>query len=189
MCLSDVRNGDDRVIQVPLTADAEAAIWNLNNTNLCYIATEDGKVCCYDARKLISSSSSNSSSQQNASLWTLQAYNTKTACSGICQVGDIMVTSGLDGVAKVWDLKNTGMEEGTNVSIGSIGAPALLSEKGLSAGPLFSCQGGDGKVNSEAMFIFGGNTVALWDLRSERRLCERFGWQWDGRKEKDEVEG
>lgn len=64
--------------------------------------------------------------------------------------------------------------------------PALEFEKNLSLGPLFCCNGGNIAMgNADSTFIFGGNNVAMWDLRSERTLCEKFGWKWDGLTENE----
>ena len=169
IALLDVRK-TNAAITADLSADAEQALWL--NDHHCLVSAEDGSVFCFDARQLIA----NGTNKKALPVWTLNAY-ANTACSGLAARGNILITGGQDGVAKVWDLS----ENATTASPGTpyTSDPVFVFEKNLSVGPIFSCSGGPDSAN-ESMFLFGGCQVAMWDLRSEKTLCEHFGWKWEG---------
>lgn len=197
VCFLDVREGDKRPVTLALDADAEQALWHDSDPNLCFVSTEKGSVFCYDVRKVIGGGDA------TPALWRLDAYAGKkqTACSGLAQSGRALVTAGTDGVAKVFDLAKSCGDE-----LEPLLAPELAFQKGLSAGALFSCaaSGRTGGMRGAAagaaqpasyfgggadpLFVFGGHTVAMWDLRGEEKLCDRFGWRWDGQKKAEEGE-
>jgi len=161
MCLLDVRKCAKSVASLELSADAEQAVWSREDTNICYVSTEDGKVVCYDARMIAQGTST-------LPLFNLSAYDSKVACSGLAQHSNVLVTGGMDGVAKVWDLRKL-----------VAGNTQCETEKSLGIGSLYAVSGAQHCSNEGTMFLFGGSAVGLWDLASEQKLCETFSWTWD----------
>ncbi|KFH07420.1 WD domain, G-beta repeat-containing protein [Toxoplasma gondii MAS] len=167
--LVDVRKPDS-VMYAPLKADAEACCWDRHRPMNFWASAEDGSICCIDVRKLSNSSASSKDSKAaNAALvWSLRAH--KGAASGLADssIKDLMVTSGIDGVAKLWHV--TGAASGVaeaevSATCGSAankpGAPSLVFERDLKGGPLYCCQSNEDLPN---VLGFGGNCVVLWDI-------------------------
>lgn len=139
LAVLDVRQGAKSAIMTQLTADAECAIWSVQNPMQCFVSSEDGHVKCVDIR--------NVSKGKTDTVWDLQAH--QTACSGVTEGGvpGMMVTAGLDGYAKVWNITDT---------------PKLVYERDLQAGPIFSCNFSE---DAPPVCSFSGNQVVVWDLR------------------------
>merc|ERR1712083_1208999 len=72
-------------------------------------------------------------------------------------VPELLVTSSLDGHAKVWSTAGD--------------RPKMVTSKDLKAGPLFACQS---NPEATALFSFGGNVPVVWDLTSEDLLSGVF---------------
>lgn len=153
LALLDVRRPGE-VATVPLPAEAECAIWRRHSAYECLATVDDGRAVCYDVRKIASSAS-----DAEKVLWTLQAHD--VACTSIQDVPtkDCVVTTSLDGEAKVWSLKGSG--------------PALAFSKNLQAGPLFSSMS---NPDNPALLVFGGKCPVMWDLQSEEVLNGAFEW-------------
>mmetsp|Transcript_21898 Transcript_21898/g.62087 ORF Transcript_21898/g.62087 Transcript_21898/m.62087 type:complete len:449 (+) Transcript_21898:67-1413(+) len=147
--LLDVRQ-PKQVAMVDLPAEAESAIWRRHAPFECLASVDNGGVACYDVRKIVAK-------EEGARLWTLMAHD--VACTAVqdCPTQDLLVTTGLDGVAKVWSTKS---------------APSLVLSKDLKAGPLFACQS---SPEVPALMCFGGNCPVMWDLASEDLLVDVFG--------------
>lgn len=151
LALLDARH-PGQVVAAKLSSEAESAIWSRHQPFQCFASTDDGSVICFDVRKIASKAAA-----EEQRVWTLQAH--EAACTSVqdSPVRDLMVTSSLDGSAKIW--KMTG-----NV-------PSLVYSKDLQAGPLFSC---NGSVDVPALFCFGGRCPVVWDLTSEDLLSSAF---------------
>lgn len=140
VAILDVRQGPTSAIDTKLSADAECAIWSVQNPMQCFVTSEDGYVKCIDIR--------NVSKGKTDTVWSLKAH--ETACSGVTEGGvpGMMVTSAVDGYAKVWDISN--------------GEPKLTYERDLQVGPLFSCNFSE---DAPPVCSFAGNQVVVWDMR------------------------
>ncbi|CAJ1423655.1 unnamed protein product [Effrenium voratum] len=147
--LLDVRQPKQAAL-APLVGEAESAAWSQHNGFHCYASTDNGGVCCFDVRKVASKA-------ENQVLWTLMAHD--VACTSVqdAPVPDLLVTAGLDGHAKVWNLAG--------------GGPQMVLSKNLQAGPIFTCQA---NADMPGLMCFGGKCPVMWDLSSERLLQDVF---------------
>eukprot|EP00811_Abedinium_folium_P027133 NODE_4076_length_1939_cov_8.951435.p1 GENE.NODE_4076_length_1939_cov_8.951435~~NODE_4076_length_1939_cov_8.951435.p1 ORF type:complete len:439 (-),score=140.27 NODE_4076_length_1939_cov_8.951435:457-1773(-) len=130
----------------------ESAIWSRHKPFECLASTDKGHVVCYDVRRV-----SKPAADMPPRLWTLCAHN--TACTSVVDTAtpDMLITSSLDGTAKVWSV--------------SSGGPALIHTKALNAGQLFTSQG---CPDAPALAIFGGRCPVIWDLTSETTISSSF---------------
>merc|ERR1711957_304695 len=132
--------------------DAECALWSRHRPFECYTSVDNGAVSCYDVRKVSSRAPAN-----EQVLWTLQAHD--VACTSLTDspARNVLVSAGLDGVAKVWNIAGAG--------------PSMVLDKDLQAGPIFACQSG---AEAPALLCFGGKCPVIWDLTSEQLLTDVF---------------
>merc|ERR1719359_1563877 len=151
LALLDVRQ-PGQACTVELPAEAESAIWSRHNAFECFASVDNGGVVCYDVRKVASKAP-----DAEKVLWTLMAYD--VACTGVqdVQVPNLLVTSSLDGHAKIWNVASN--------------KPTMVMAKNLQAGPLFACQS---NPEAPALVSFGGNVPVVWDLASEELLAGVF---------------
>ncbi|PFH32107.1 WD domain, G-beta repeat-containing protein [Besnoitia besnoiti] len=171
--LVDVRKPDN-VMFAPLNADAESCCWDRHRPINFWASSEDGSVCCMDVRKMSNKSAARSASSSKASndclVWSMRAH--KGAASGLSdsKIKDLMVTCGVDGVAKLWNVTGTGpvgvmaSEVPANYDTSranNAGTPSLVFERDLKGGPLYCCQSNEDLPN---VLGFGGNCVVLWDI-------------------------
>ncbi|CAD7951876.1 unnamed protein product [Amoebophrya sp. A120] len=163
LCLLDVRKSEKHAVKMQLSADAEQACWNNENENICYVTTEDGKVYCYDARMIVKDGDNCSP------MWVLDAFQ-KGACSALAQRNNVLLVGGIEGTAKVYDLRDIEQNAGHTTH-------QEVFSKQMNVGPIFASAGPVSKDNSDSMFLLSGHTVALWDLASEQKLVERFGFK------------
>jgi len=114
---------------------------------VCLVSNEDGSVHCFDIRMPSTA----------RLLWRLEAH--KKACTGVtdCQVENMIMTTSLDGTAKVWDI--TG------------GSPNMVFQRNLKAGPIFCVQSSPDEPH---MFSFGASCVVLWDVCDTPDVVKRF---------------
>eukprot|EP00928_Gymnodinium_smaydae_P090658 TRINITY_DN74423_c0_g1_i1.p1 TRINITY_DN74423_c0_g1~~TRINITY_DN74423_c0_g1_i1.p1 ORF type:complete len:485 (+),score=103.89 TRINITY_DN74423_c0_g1_i1:78-1457(+) len=151
LALLDVRQ-PGQVAKVELPAEAECAIWSRHKPFECLASADNGGVACFDVRKIAAKAP-----PKEQVLWTLKAHNVACTAVSDAPAPNVMVTSGLDGEAKVWTL--AGPE------------PSEVFCKNLQAGPLFACQAG---LDHQALMCFGGRCPVIWDLSSEQVLAEVF---------------
>lgn len=148
--LLDVRQPNQAAL-AELPAEAECAIWSRHAPFECLVSVDNGGVACYDVRKIVSKDT------EKMRLYNLDAHD--VACTAITDAPakNLLVTTGLDGVAKVW--KTDGLQ------------PMMVFSKDLKAGPVFTCQS---SPEAEALMCFGGKCTVMWDLSSESVLCGAF---------------
>lgn len=152
LALLDVRQPNASAM-VALPAEAESAFWSRHRPFEALASADNGGVACYDVRKVV-----NKAPDSEKCLWRLQAHD--VACTAVTDAPakDLLITTGLDGVAKVW-------------KTGAGSEPKLAFAKNLAAGPLFTCQT---SVDSPALACFGGKCPVMWDLSSESVLVDAF---------------
>jgi periodic tryptophan protein 1 len=151
LALLDVRQpGQACTVEMP--AESESAIWSRHNPFYSFASVDNGGVVCYDVRKV-----AGKASDAEKVVWHLQAHD--VACTQVqdAPVPDLLVTSSLDGHAKVWSIAGD--------------EPKMVTSKDLKAGPLFACQS---NPEAPALFSFGGNVPVVWDLTSEDLLSGVF---------------
>ncbi|CAK8994565.1 unnamed protein product [Durusdinium trenchii] len=146
--LLDVRQPKQAALAA-LNGEAESAIWSRHNPYQCYASTDNGAVRCYDVRKVANKA-------DNPVLWTLMAHD--VACTSLqdAPAKNLLVTAGLDGHAKVWNLASS---------------PQMVLSKNLQAGPIFTCQS---NADMPGLMCFGGKCPVMWDLSSEQVLLDAF---------------
>lgn len=146
--LIDVRQPKQAALAA-LNGEAECAIWSRHSPYQCFASTDNGAVCCYDVRKVANKA-------ENPILWTLMAHD--VACTSLqdAPAKNLLVTAGLDGHAKVWNLASS---------------PQMVYSKNLQAGPIFTCQS---NADMAALMCFGGKCPVMWDLSSEQVLVDAF---------------
>mmetsp|Transcript_107566 Transcript_107566/g.302831 ORF Transcript_107566/g.302831 Transcript_107566/m.302831 type:complete len:462 (+) Transcript_107566:86-1471(+) len=151
LALLDVRQ-PGQVAKVALPAEAESALWSRHKPFECFASADNGGVICYDVRKI-----ANKAPEAESIVWSIQAHD--VACTAVqdCPTPNLMVTAGLDGEAKVWDL--------------GAASPSLVFSKDLQAGPLFAC---DAAADAPALMCFGGKCPVIWDLTGERVIADTF---------------
>mmetsp|Transcript_19961 Transcript_19961/g.46820 ORF Transcript_19961/g.46820 Transcript_19961/m.46820 type:complete len:442 (-) Transcript_19961:83-1408(-) len=147
--LLDVRQPKQAAL-ASLSGEAECAIWSRHQPFQCLASTDSGGVCCYDVRKIASKA-------KDQVLWTLMAHD--VACTSIqdAPASGLLVTAGLDGHAKVWNIAGSG--------------PQMVLSKNLHAGPIFTCQS---NPDMPGLMCFGGKCPVMWDLSSEQILLDVF---------------
>lgn len=152
--LLDVRQ-PGQAAMATLPAEAESAIWSRHNPFHCYASVDNGGVCCYDVRKVAAKAP-----QDQQIIWTLMAHD--VACTTVqdAPAPNLLVTSGLDGHAKVWNCAGSG--------------PQMILSKNLQAGPIFTCQS---NPDMPGLLCFGGKCPVMWDLSSEQLLLDVFQLQ------------
>lgn len=150
LTLLDVRQ-PGKVATAELPGEAECGVWSRHNPFECLASADDGRVVCYDVRRV-----ANGPSGEHA-LWTLEAHG--AACTAVqdAPTKNLLVTCSLDETAKVWNLAS--------------GAPSLALSKNLQAGPLFACES---CAEEPGLLCFGGKCPVVWDLASEELLLEVF---------------
>merc|ERR1719379_113395 len=143
LALVDVRQ-PDRVATTALPGEAESGIWSRHAPFQCLASVDDGRVVCYDVRKVASGPA------EEHALWTLAAHS--VACTAVCDAPakDLLVTASVDSHAKIWNVAGS--------------APSLVLSKDLQAGPLFACQS---SPEAPGLLCFGGKVPVMWDLTSE----------------------
>eukprot|EP00747_Dinoflagellata_sp_TGD_P194270 gnl/TRDRNA2_/TRDRNA2_61511_c1_seq1.p1 gnl/TRDRNA2_/TRDRNA2_61511_c1~~gnl/TRDRNA2_/TRDRNA2_61511_c1_seq1.p1 ORF type:complete len:431 (-),score=96.58 gnl/TRDRNA2_/TRDRNA2_61511_c1_seq1:177-1415(-) len=151
LALLDVRQ-PGQVATIGLPAEAESSIWSRHKPFECLASADDGRVACYDVRKVASKAP-----DEEKVLWTLEAHS--AACTSVqdSPTKNLLITTSLDGHAKIWDISSS--------------RPKMVFSKNLQAGPLFassSCPEAPGVVS------FGGNQPVVWDLTSEELLTGAF---------------
>lgn len=163
LALLDVRQ-PGQAATVGLPAEAESAIWSRHQPFCCFASADNGMVACYDVRRVVGKAP-----EEQKVLWSLQAHD--VACTAVqdCPTKDLLVTSGLDGDAKVWTLAPKG---GAAAEESKATTPSLVFSKSLQAGPLFSA---NASSEAAAFFCFGGKCPVMWDLSSEQLLVDAFG--------------
>lgn len=149
LALMDVRQ-PGQTTSAELPAEAEAAIWHRHSPFECLASVDNGGVACFDVRKIVAK-------EAGQRLWTLVAHD--VACTSLqdCPTKNLLVTAGLDGIAKVWNIAN--------------GKPSMCLSKDLKAGPIFTCQS---SAEAPALMCFGGKCPVMWDLTSEQVLVDVF---------------
>jgi len=146
--LIDVRQPKQAALAA-LNGEAESAIWSRHNPYQCFASSDNGAVRCYDVRQVAAKA-------ENPILWTLMAHD--VACTSLqdSPAKNLLVTAGLDGQAKVWNLASS---------------PQMVYSKNLQAGPIFTCQS---NADMPALMCFGGKCPVMWDLSSEQVLVDAF---------------
>mmetsp|Transcript_38493 Transcript_38493/g.99488 ORF Transcript_38493/g.99488 Transcript_38493/m.99488 type:complete len:458 (-) Transcript_38493:41-1414(-) len=149
--LLDVRQ-TSQVATTKLPAEAESAIWSQHRPFECMASVDNGGVACFDVRKVASKAP-----YSEQVLWSLQAHD--VACTAVqdSPLPNVLLTCGLDGVAKVWNAPGV--------------LPTLVMEKNLNAGPLFTCAS---CTEEPRLVCFGGSCPVMWDLTSESVLTNAF---------------
>jgi periodic tryptophan protein 1 len=145
--VSDARSPLEASMRVSIGGDAEAVLWSGESTFM--VATERGHVLCYDVRN------------SKKALYTLDAHDGK-ACSTLSMhkgAPGLLVTGGIDGVVKVWDVSSK---------------PSLMTSRNVSIGNVF--------VASQAfddpfLLAIGGSQgiVSLWNLLDTKVVAHKYG--------------
>lgn len=144
VCALDVRQ-DAAPVRGALPADAEAVCWTRHAPFGAVVSCEDGSVVAFDVRKL------------STPRWTLSAHSGAcTAVRDTAQQG-MLVTTGTDASCKVWKDEGAG--------------PALVFERDLKAGPLFSCTPNEDEPH---ILCCTGNCVVIWDITDTDAIVEAF---------------
>ena len=141
LVVEDVRASTSAGRRTRLTTDPEALLWK-NDIELL-VSTEDGKITCFDTRKF-------TESKKAGLLWSLDAHS-EGACTSMALGGDVLVTGGVDGIAKVWKFA-----EGK--------APTQIKQKPMGTGPLFSIAN---LADSPSFFAFGGAEAGIWNVTQD----------------------
>ncbi|KAK6589916.1 PWP1 family protein [Cryptosporidium xiaoi] len=135
--------GDPESIIVP-----EANIYG--NGNSVIISTENGYISGYDLRVISGKNAKNIFSVPGN-------FNMKPITSICCtSIPNLLVSSGFDGTAKIWNLSN-------------MNNPII--EKSLKGGRIFtstSCP------DEDALIAFGGEFVVLWNVAQEKQVVKNF---------------
>lgn len=145
----DVRSpGSVRSWSLGADADPEAAAWDPHTEHQFAIASEDGSVRCFDARK------------EGAPLWTLMAH--KKAASSLdynpLAVG-VLATGSADKTVKLWDVSGA--------------TPALLATKDMELGKVFSVKF---SPDSASLLAAGGSKgkLGVWNTLEQEAMQERL---------------
>ncbi|CDJ44435.1 hypothetical protein, conserved [Eimeria tenella] len=135
----------------------------------CRVSAEDGSIECLDFRRASSgplaaaAAGGAAAAAAAARLWRIAAHSgAATALQQQQQLPGLLVSCGLDEVARVWDLRGS--------QAAAAKGPPLLHEKDLKVGPLFSCRASEEK----GVFGFGGSQVVIWDLGDTEHIAKAF---------------
>merc|ERR1719453_206478 len=129
----------DKAVKTKLTADAESAQWSMKNPMQALVTCEDGSIHCLDVRNIANGKAE--------SVYTIMAHD--GACTAAKDSANgMMVTSALDGVAKVWDVTGA--------------TPNCVFTKNMQAGPLFGCNICPSMPN---LVNFAAQCAVVWDLK------------------------
>jgi len=160
IALLDARSSNDNTKFVKVQSDCEAITWDPFHPEHLVVATEDGKVLCWDVRKFDTSTP----------LWTLIAneYGGITDVSFSPHVPGLFATSSVDKTIMLWD-----SYAGNSAPIQK-GSPNPCGSKDMCAGKLFSV---DFYPSAPLLLACGGsgNILSLWSLESEEAVKRNFG--------------
>jgi len=143
VCVLDARQATPTIRKAAVgAADPEAVHWVTSDPFKFVVTTEAGDVLCFDLRKM------STEKICKKPVWSVNAH--KGACSSVAfGLDGRFVTTGVDGMAKVWSLGDQ---------------PTLLGEKAMAAGPVFSVSAIGDDLN---FFAFAGNEAGIWNLQGE----------------------
>jgi periodic tryptophan protein 1 len=139
------------VMQCAVDSDIECVRWNPHNGFPLYASTESGHVTCHDARYL----------GKKKALFQLHAHSKATsALSFNYSAPNVLGTASLDGCVKLWDVTQ----------------PALLCQRDMKVGPLFT-MGFDTIKGSPFSLVAGGQKgkIAVWDTLENETMRKRYG--------------
>ena len=142
-CVLDARQATPTVRKAAVgSADPESVHWVTSDPFNFVVTTEAGDVLCFDLRKM------STDKVTKKPIWSVNAHT--GACSSVAfGLDGRFVTTGVDGLAKVWKLEDE---------------PKLLGQKEMAAGPVFSVSAIGDDLN---YFAFAGNEAGIWNLQSE----------------------
>ena len=148
----DARAADQRRTALyALTGEPECLVWNHLLAATFIVATDDGKVACYDCRV------------PDSPLWRIQAHDQAVTSVALSATADgLMATASLDKSVRLWDIAS--LPAAGSASAASVVRP--LSRKAMAIGQLFSCA-----FNPDSPFLLaaGGSKgmLAVWDIAED----------------------
>lgn len=137
--------------RIALAADAECLAWNPHNPSQLYLSTEDGRLAAYDVRAA------------SSPLFNIKAHSKALSSFSFSHgAPGLLATCSVDKTVKLWDAGSKAAAE-----------PALLGEKSMAVGKLFSI---NFYPSSPFLLATGGDKgmVALWNLEELESLTQRF---------------
>ncbi|KAK7208129.1 WD40-repeat-containing domain protein [Myxozyma melibiosi] len=131
-------------------ADVSGVRWDPHDSSRFYVATESGRVHCFDAR----TAPAVASPHKAKPLWTLQAHDSEvTAFDVNANVSGLFVTGSTDHQVKVWNVSETG--------------PSLFSSRDMGVGKVFSVSWLPDKPAARTVAVGGSNgVVQVWDTKT-----------------------
>lgn len=156
LCIVDARIVDgSQCKKVKLFADCEAIAWDPHHPQYLSLATENGKVTCWDVRKFETANY----------LWSFVAH-ADGECKGISynpSIPGLMATCSMDKTVALWDTQH--FAEGND--------PLSCGSKDMKVGNLYTVS-----FYPSSPWLLGcggsGNELALWDLSGDSTFRDRF---------------
>lgn len=129
-------------------ADVSSAKWDPHNATRFYVATESGRVHCFDARV------APATPRDAKPLWTLQAHDSEiTAFDVNGQVGGLLATGSTDQHIKLWNVTESG--------------PSLQASRDMGVGRVFSVSWLPDAQAARTVAVGGSNgVVQVWDTKT-----------------------
>ncbi|MEW5302848.1 MAG: hypothetical protein WDW36_005591 [Sanguina aurantia] len=149
-CLVDVRTPNSEPLRWTVSQDVESLCWAPHSPTCFVVATEDGIVACFDARKGAGS----------APLFRLSAHDKATCAISYCPAAPgLMATASTDKKVKLWDTIT--------------GSPLLVATQDLKAGAIFGCA-----FSADAPHLLAAagdkGAVSVWDVRTCPAVASKY---------------
>ncbi|MEW5312405.1 MAG: hypothetical protein WDW38_004043 [Sanguina aurantia] len=146
----DVRTPNSEPLRWTVSQDVESLCWAPHSPTCFVVATEDGIVACFDARKGAGS----------APLFRLSAHDKATCAISYCPAAPgLMATASTDKKVKLWDTIT--------------GSPLLVATQDLKAGAIFGCA-----FSADAPHLLAAagdkGAVSVWDVRTCPAVASKY---------------
>mmetsp|Transcript_4984 Transcript_4984/g.7191 ORF Transcript_4984/g.7191 Transcript_4984/m.7191 type:complete len:540 (+) Transcript_4984:677-2296(+) len=177
-------NNNNNIQRVHLSADCESISWDPHSPYYMTVATEDGRVTCWDVRQMTNNNTTTTTTPQDyhhnavEPVWSFLAH-----ASGGCgdvrynpSISGMMATCGVDGTVALWDVDKLLLQKNNNDNNCNsiLGPQSSLFSREMKVGKLYSLS-----FYPSSPWLMGcggsGNEVAIWDFARESPIVNTFG--------------
>ena len=154
---ADMRAPDSKVPRWGVESDVEIVAWDRHNTNMFFVATENGLVHYHDIRTVPQSP------ELSKPIWKLQAHSGSISSFDINPtIPGLLVTGSTDKEVKLWNIQPSG--------------PDMLTSRDLGVGKVFSTKFAPDREVAFRLAVAGSKgTLQVWDTSTNAAVRRSFG--------------